>query len=642
MKRFGDFGIRARLFLAFGSVAAMTVAASVVAWIAFGSLSAGLSRIATDNLPAVSMAARLAEIGGNITATAPKLVAATDEADRDRAWSELTENLDNIGSLLIRREADLFPEPSRRILKTLVDAMAASLRDLDTNVRRRFFFRSRNEELTDRLRWTHADFLDEVEPMVADARFNIEMASERIEEGFDPAAADRLKSTLREETLRQEALLRLNADGNLATGLIARAATMPSQQALDDTFLFLSAVIARLQKGVASVRDLPGALSLSQSLQDILAYAEGGKSLFDLRRDELKILEEGRRLLEVNRDLVVRLQDLITERVNASNVATLTAARQSQDLARQGRILLLLAAGISLGVAILVVWLYVGKNLVRRITNLDRSMRAIAAGDLKAEVPTGGSDEISTMATSLSTFRDTLVETQTELVQAGKLAALGQLSAGIAHELNQPLAAIRSFAHNARILIDRERSDEAVENLEKISGLTEKTAATLNHFKKLARWPSKSVGSADLGTVVADALTLLEAPIHNESVELTNRVAPNEIAVRAGPIRLEQVLINVIGNAIDAMRDRECRVLDLSVEEDNDRVSLNISDSGVGIRSEELSQVFDPFFTTKPVGKGLGLGLSISYNIIKDFGGSVRVSSEPGEGTCFTIVLQRA
>ena len=642
MKALWPLGIRGRLFWAFGSVAAMTAAASLVAWISFGGVGDSLNRLVTDNIPAVMLAARLAEKGGAITATAPTLAAAVDEADRAGTWSVLTDNLSDMGVLLEKVEAPLIGSDAKSALRSLINSLAANLRALDTNVRKRFWFRERNEDLVNRLRWAHADFLDEVEPMIEDAKFNIGLAVERTTRKGDTSAEAHRERILQLETRRQAALLRLSAAGNLAVGLIARAASLPRDEALTDTALFLTEVQGRIKTDIDALKTLPEALSLRQSLQDLMAFAEGQNDLFQLRRDELKTLAGGHKLVTLNRQLVGELQSLITQRVEAGNATSLAAARQSESSIQRGKFLLLTAAGFSLAVAVLVVWLYVGRNLVRRITTLDDSMRAIAAGDLDTRIPTGGNDEISEMATALSTFRDTLAETQAELIQAGKLAALGQLSAGVAHELNQPLAAIRSYAHNASRLIDKGDVEEASGTLGRISKLVERMGGTVNHLRTLARRPSPQLERVDLAIVTGEALKLLDARIRDERIMVSNDLRPGQTIACAEAIRLEQVLINLIGNAIDAMAGEAMRKLSIDADETGDRLMLSIHDSGVGVGEDDLERIFDPFFTTKEVGEGLGLGLAISYNIIKDFGGSIRVNSEVGKGTVFMVVLQKA
>ena len=246
------------------------------------------------------------------------------------------------------------------------------------------------------------------------------------------------------------------------------------------------------------------------------------------------------------------------------------------------------------------------------------------------------------MAHSLRKFRDTLAETQAELVQAGKLAALGQLAAGVAHELNQPLAAIRSYAYNTNRLMDKQEMEDARVALNRISGLVERMAGTVNHLRNLARRPTKQLEAIDLEKVCSDALQLLEERIREEGVHISFEIEPRVWQVKAEAIRLEQVFINLLGNAIDAMAGTNNPRLVISAKEIEDKILIFMKDSGTGIKNENLAHIFDPFFTTKSPGEGVGLGLSISYNIIKDFGGSISVTSLTGEMTTFMITLIRA
>ena len=632
-------GIRGRLFLAFGSVAAMTAVATVIAWISFGGVGDSLKRIVTDNIPTVVLAASLAEQSGIITATAPALAAAESEADRARAWIILSQNLKSMDSMLSGVDAVVLSNEAKTLIRTIIDELQANLRALDTNVRKRFWFQNRNAELVDRLRWAHANFLDEVEPMIEDARFRIELAVDSAETSDGERAFD---PNLPIETRRQAALLRLNAAGNLSVGLIARAASLPDLSALNDTSLFLSEVQDRASSDMNQLKSLPEALSLSQSFQDILAFAAGQNDLFQLRRDELTTLAEGQKLVSTNRQLVNQLQNFISDRVEAGKITSIEAARQSDTSIENGKLLLLAVAGISLIVAVLVVWLYVGRNLVRRITSLDEAMRKIAEGKLDTHIATQGRDEISEMAVALQTFRDTLAETQAELIQAGKLAALGQLAAGVAHELNQPLAAIRSYAHNTNRLIEKNEMDQARATLNRISGLVERMGGTVNHLRNLARRSSNTLETVDLGKTCDDALQLLEGRIRDAGIAVVSNLNHEIWKVRADAIRLEQVIINLVGNAIDAMIGTTDPRLVISAEESGSKISLIIQDSGTGIANDDLGHIFDPFFTTKSPGDGVGLGLAISFNIVKDFGGSMRASSEPDGLTTFRVTLNKA
>ena len=240
-----------------------------------------------------------------------------------------------------------------------------------------------------------------------------------------------------------------------------------------------------------------------------------------------------------------------------------------------------------------------------------------------------------------------LRQTQDELVQAGKLAALGKLSAGISHELNQPLAAIRSFSDNAKVLAERGRFGEVGENLGRISGLTERMARIITHLKTFARKDRSEIGPIALQPVLDDTLALLESRIAKEAVEVHYQESESDLWVRGGSVRLQQVLLNLLGNALDAMAEMPNaelpqRVIDLSIGADEESVTIAVRDRGPGIAPEVLPNIFDPFYSTKEVNEGLGLGLSISYGIVESFGGAIRAANHPDGGAVFTLTLPRS
>lgn len=626
-------GIRGRLFWAFGAAAVATLVATVVAWVSFSRFGDTLDLIVGRNIPAVTLAAQLAERGGGIVGMAPALSSAQDDGERQRIWAELSDRLDGMDRVLKRMSHGSDEQGNLTLFHDAVLALSVNLRHLDELVSQRLDRTLRKEELIERLRWASADFLDEIEPMLDDTRFNISLMLNRA--GSESKILDL-------EMARQRALFAINADGSLLAELIGRAANIPRQDALSSTELYFQEVQSRIDANLEMVSAVPGALSLRQSIKDIQAFANGPQGLFALQRSELDDLTAERELLIKNQELLAPLNVLITDRVDVETLAALQSAERSQITIQQGRLWLVLAVFVSFVVVAPFVWVYVGRGLVGRITQLDDSMRTIADGDLSAHVPVGGEDEIAKMADALRTFRDTLSETQAELIQAAKLAALGQLTAGISHEINQPLAAIRHLARNAGVLIEKGRLDDARENIKKIDALLEKTSRITASLRDLARKPKHDIRPTDLVAVLDDVWTLLERRVQENTIEVEAQIDPACRHVMAGKVRLEQVVLNVISNAIDAMQDSPVRRLIVSAHQDGEWVQLRIRDTGAGMDADHLSKVFDPFFTTKDVGEGLGLGLSVSYNIIKDFGGTLRAQSKTDDGSTFWVKLKTA
>jgi two-component system C4-dicarboxylate transport sensor histidine kinase DctB len=234
-----------------------------------------------------------------------------------------------------------------------------------------------------------------------------------------------------------------------------------------------------------------------------------------------------------------------------------------------------------------------------------------------------------------------LHKTQADLVQAGKLAGLGQMSAALSHELNQPLAAAKTYADSAALLIDRKRTEEAQDNLRRISNLIDRMASISRHLRNFARKPNEKLGAVAVEDVLHDTLEIVSTRLASAKAELVSQLAPS-LMVKAGSVRLQQVLVNIISNAADAVEDLDDRRIHVTAERVGERVVIEIRDHGPGVPPAIVERIFDPFFTTKKVGAGLGLGLSISYNIIKDFGGHLVVSNHPDGGAVFHIELEPA
>ncbi|SFS10438.1 two-component system, NtrC family, C4-dicarboxylate transport sensor histidine kinase DctB [Yoonia litorea] len=238
----------------------------------------------------------------------------------------------------------------------------------------------------------------------------------------------------------------------------------------------------------------------------------------------------------------------------------------------------------------------------------------------------------------LQTALSDLKQTQTDLIQAGKLSGLGQMSAALSHEFNQPLAAVKSYADNANAFLDRDRLDEARDNIARISKMADRMATISAHLRNFARRPQLATGPLLLNAVIQDALGVIEMRLASEGGRIIYTPPEHEIWVTGGHVRLQQVIVNLINNAFDAMEGHKTRDVTLTVT----GTTVRVRDTGPGIDAEHSTQIFDPFFTTKAPGKGLGLGLSISYNIVSDFGGTLTAENHPEGGAVFSVVLRPA
>ena len=230
-----------------------------------------------------------------------------------------------------------------------------------------------------------------------------------------------------------------------------------------------------------------------------------------------------------------------------------------------------------------------------------------------------------------------LAQAQVDLVQASKLSALGQMSAGISHELNQPLMAIRSFAENGLQFMERDKPEKATENLRRISDLARRMGRIIKNLRAFARQETESLVKIDVVAVLDSTLEMTQSRLQRDGIDLKFDRPNAPIWVHGGEVRLGQVFVNLITNAADAMDVVAHKILHIHVDH-GETLCLRFCDTGPGI--DVPDKVFDPFYSTKEVGaaEGMGLGLSISYGIVQGFGGEIR-GRNSAQGAEFSVQL---
>ncbi|WP_027992778.1 sensor histidine kinase [Sinorhizobium meliloti] len=377
---------------------------------------------------------------------------------------------------------------------------------------------------------------------------------------------------------------------------------------------------------------------------DRLARTEGSRRYADARLRPLPVVQSelsGHRLLRVSEGSereYLALSHYMPEADWTVNVLTDTASVRTQALTTVAAVMLLLCLA-ALAIAIII---------QRRARLRERIlMQEQAQEELERRVEERTADlarvnsQIEAEIAERRLTEQQLRQTQADLIQAGKLAGLGQMSAALSHEFNQPLAAAKTYADSAALLIERGRTAEASDNVRRISGLIDRMASISRHLRNFARKPNEKLGPVRLDEVVRDTLEIVETRLKAAGAEMDIDIG-DELAVLAGSVRLQQVLVNVISNAADAVEGLDDRKLSVRARREGGRAVLTVRDRGAGVAPAVAQRIFDPFYTTKGVGRGLGLGLSISYNIIKDFGGSLTVSNHPEGGAVFRIELALA
>ena len=254
-------------------------------------------------------------------------------------------------------------------------------------------------------------------------------------------------------------------------------------------------------------------------------------------------------------------------------------------------------------------------------------------------------DEAESVSSQLKLTTKELIETQSQLVQSAKLASVGEMATGVAHELNQPLGIIAMTAELRLNEVKKNNYNKVQETLELIREQIERGTVIINHLRTFGRQSTSTPQLLnDINRIIEDAFIMLNQQFRLNDIEIEKKLAANLPPVRCNIIQIQQVLTNLLINARDALAEAKISTKKITVSSSvvNDHVLISIEDNGIGIAPEHLSRIFDPFFTTKEVGKGTGLGLSISYALIEEHQGTLSATSEVGVGTVFQMSLSTA
>jgi C4-dicarboxylate-specific signal transduction histidine kinase len=291
-------------------------------------------------------------------------------------------------------------------------------------------------------------------------------------------------------------------------------------------------------------------------------------------------------------------------------------------------------------------------RLARQTDRLDNSRRAllhILKDSHESNIRLG--DSRKAMIHIMGDLRETtqemerreqdLRDKQEQLVQAGKLATLGELTTGVAHELNNPLNNIGLYVGNVidQIRLGEIETEHFVSDLEKAMEQVRKATDIISHLRTFGRAAPVSIEQVDVDDVIERSLLLVHEQLRLRGIEVELELCPDELLVLANPIQLEQVFINLLTNARDALEESRRKVIRIASAREDQLILIAFSDTGPGIPQDIQQRIFDPFFTTKEVGAGTGLGLSITYSILKEYGGDITVSSKKGKGATFLIEL---
>ena len=614
--------VSTRLMLAFATVALMTLMAAGFASHSNGLLQQRLEQIRADSIEVLYASARLNELSQQLTAQVPRLISADSNYVRQRTREQLDRVLAEMQTWVIH-----LPDYNRYFI-----------------------------EIRDQIRYSIGLIYETVEE-----RQGYAQSSDQQRLRLYPLYIE-VNQVLDQRPLSEysEALFATRLKLSYLFALAEKVHTDSTFKELDYTFLRLETLVDEIQRLELNDERLKedfekapiDSLFLLVSREGPL-FKEKNREL-DLRYQEEFLVSNSQRHIQ---QLAVQISQY-TERVNQRVDNEIAEAGLSVSKARDATLMLSI---ISLLLAASVSWFYVRRNILGRLVRLQSNMHAIASGALDINVIQEGRDEISEMARDLKTFQQAAIETtqmhrqlaveteerlatekrlrlaQQDLIQAGKLAALGQLSVAITHEINQPLAVMRNQLHSVGLCLEKGLTDQAKSGIERLTLQLEKTANITHHLRGFARKTDQKPYAILLSPVIEAAVELLKSKSNHCHPEL---IGSDDILVIAEPIRLEQVMVNLIMNALDAVQQVSDPFVRIAwrVCPSAQWVEILVEDNGPGIEPDCKEHIFDPYFTTKSPSKGLGLGLSISYNILQDFEGSIALK-ETNQGACFQIMI---
>ncbi|MFN2290336.1 MAG: cache domain-containing protein [Anaerolineae bacterium] len=341
----------------------------------------------------------------------------------------------------------------------------------------------------------------------------------------------------------------------------------------------------------------------------------------------------------VNQNYITRYRPLMNHRQEVVGILYVGADQASfQRLLDSFRSQVFLISGATMLLAVFIA-IPVAWSISRPLTSLATATRRVARGDRSVRLPVEGYAEMQSLAETFNRMVETLQDTQEQLVQKEKLASVGQLAAGVAHEINNPLGSVLLYAD---ILRKETPEDDAQqkEDLDMIIREATRCKTIVNDLLNFSRQNEVMAQETDLNELLEELAAELGKQEFYEQVNIVSKLDPGLPNIQADPLQLRQVFVNLMNNAAEAMPGGGRLTLRTRKGPSAGFVTVDVEDTGIGISEENMKKIFTPFFTTKPIGKGTGLGLAIIYGIVKMHRGQIGVQSEPGQGTRFTITLR--
>ena len=693
------FRISTLAYAGIGGAVALTVGASLVGWFSFDRVGNVQSKVNDGSVPELAASFGVAQFAGSLVAAAPRLASAATPEEFERVSSEITESY-RLFELELASLEERSLQPFEHIRKR-ADSLLANIEEIEDDKVEFIELEQVLTELQAELADVRTRLGNTLVPAIDDQLFYTLTGYRDLDQKPDPRAVYLSEG----EFSQYRYLSELQADANIATELLSNAFIATDPNSIEPLRERFEAALGRVQRNLDALEGSQFHTDIAPLFARISDLGIGAEGEFNLVERQLRLRAHEQDLLTSNRDIALQLVADVNVLVTTAEASAGEATQEASQAILTARTLLLVIGALSVVGALLIAWLFIGRILLSRLEKLSNWMRRMADGDLEARVEIGGRDEVADMAAALEVFRrhalevqrlnlveklaedlqgknaelervlEDLNHAQDQIVASQKLAALGELTAGVAHEIKNPLNFVKNFSEASEELIEelseilnesgptlskedqdlvKEISDDLAGNFERIRSHGARANRIVEDMLRMNR-ETGDRQPTDINLLLDEyaglAFHSARASDTNFQLEIKQDFDPSLGIIEVIPQDLGRVFLNIIGNSCHATDERRQSLMGtqqgadyaptiwLTTRRKEDVAEIRFKDNGPGIPSEVIDRIFNPFFTTKPTGKGTGLGLSICSDIVREHGGDIQVTSEPGEYTEMLITL---
>ena len=718
--------ISTQIYLAFAGAVGLTIAAALVGWFSFDRVGEAQERVNNGSVPEMAAAFGMAQRASTLVDSAPRLTTATDPQDFNVVSGDVGEANVGLVNQLALLQGLYADEGSYAQMRSYVDSVTANIHTIQTGMVESFPRDTRLQTLDREINRISREIDNALLNAVDDQFFYITTGYYSLEESPHPHSEHFTTA----QVAKYQILSQMQGNANLATRLLQSAFGISDPALIGPLEREVEAAQDRIRRDLSALRDTDPELveTIAPLTDSLFRFGIADQGALDLLASRLETHRVQRELLAQNRGIAVDLLAEVDAFVDSVNANVENAALQSAQAVFTGKVILAAISGVSVGGALLIAYLFIGRVLLNRLEHLSVRMRDMAEGDLETEVEVRGHDEVTEMSEALEVFRQHALEVQRlnlveklalelegknselelvlqelegkndvlevqrqdlsdanenlrlaqdQIVAREKLAALGELTAGVAHEIRNPLNFVKNFSEASDELIEEmneimdegegELDDEQMsyvkeiiqdltDNLERIRSHGNRADRIVHDMLMMGRGGGE-YQMADLNAIVDEHARLAyhsaRAADPDFNLDMRHDFDPDMGQVNMIPQDLGRVFVNIVSNAGYAT-DQKRRGLSangggdfmptvwITTKRGGENAEVRIRDNGDGIPDEVKQKMFQPFFTTKPTGEGTGLGLAMCSDIIRQHGGTIEVASEPGEYTEMVVSIPLA